>query len=190
MNKEYKSESIRKESLEGSDHSSYLEWKNSPQFVIPIALIAISVVSFLVFFVWKYAKNQRYKMSQLKAITPKASNAHLYAGIKASQPIEFVVPTITLKNDVTSYSVTEESDSDCLMQFGYNSDHNSRTLKRNSRTQINESEISKCLYDDFTKPETEAPEVNFVLHYSFMRQQLLLVRISLNSLLTIKSKVL
>jgi len=183
MNKEYKSsinenESIRKESLERSDHSFYSEWKNSPQFVIPIALIAICVVSFLIFYVWKHVKNQRYKASQLKAITPKASNSHLYAGIKASQPIEFVVPTITLKNNEMSYSVTEESDSDCLMQFGYSSDYNSRTRKRNSRIQINESEITKGLYDDFTKPEKETPEVNFVLHYSFMRQQLLLVRIS------------
>ncbi|CAG2158851.1 unnamed protein product [Oppiella nova] len=130
------------------------------------------------YYVWRSVRNYRHKKSQLAALTSKPSSSHLYSGVKASQTIEFVVPTITLKCTEPSFSVTEESDSDCLMQFPYNP----LNRKRNSNIQINENEISKSLYEELPAKPEDRPEINFVLHYSFVRQQLLVTLLSARNL--------
>ncbi|CAG2111792.1 unnamed protein product, partial [Medioppia subpectinata] len=135
---------------------------------------------FLIYYVWRSVRSHRHKKSQLEALTSKPSTSHLYSGVKASQTIEFVVPTITLKCTEPSFSVTEESDSDYLMQTPFNCDQ--RYRKRNSNIQINENEISKNLYEDMPIKADERPEINFVLHYSFVRQQLLVTLLSARNL--------
>ena len=146
----------------------------SPEIWIPLLLISVFVLIFIIFNVCQYLRIRRQKRSQLEALTSKPSTSQLYAGVKASQTIEFVVPTITLKTTEPLFSLTEESDSD-WNQFGYSSDYSNRSRKRNSNIQINESEISKSLYEDPIPQPDERTEINFVLHYSFVRQQLLVV---------------
>ena len=145
-----------------------------PELSIPILLLCLSIIIFIVYCVFRVLRTKRQKLSQLEVLTNRPSSSQLYAGVKASQTIEFVVPMITLRASEPSFSMTEESDSD-VMQMGYSSDYSNWSRKRNSRTQISESEISVSLYEEAPPKPDEHPEVNFVLHYSFARQQLLVV---------------
>ena len=170
---ELNSDSVKSVNIMNDKKSLKMYFNNYPEVAIPVLVIGICFISFLMYYVWRSVRNYRHKKSQLAALTSKPSSSHLYSGVKASQTIEFVVPTITLKCTEPSFSVTEESDSDCLMQFPYNP----LNRKRNSNIQINENEISKSLYEELPAKPEDRPEINFVLHYSFVRQQLLVVRV-------------
>ena len=157
------------------ERPNFLEtFLKSPQISIPLLLISVCLITFILYYICRCLRIRRHKKLELQSLTSKPSSSQLYAGVRATQTIEFVVPTITLKTTEPTFSLTEESDSDWT-QFGYSSDYSNRSRKRNSRIQINESEISKSLYDQPIPKPDQRTEINFVLHYSFMRQQLLVV---------------
>ncbi|XP_054166619.1 synaptotagmin-11-like [Oppia nitens] len=152
----------------------------SPEILVPVVVLSVIIMCFIIFYIWRRIRLNGHKKSQLEALTSKPSTSHMYTGVKASHTIEFIVPTVTLKCSEPSFSVTEESDSDCL-QLANNYDHNGMR-KRNSRIQINENEISKSLYEEVPQLPQQSPEISFVLHYSFVRQQLLVTLLSAKNL--------
>lgn len=165
--------------IELSDKTSALHMlTNRPELSVPILCLCVLIIIFIIFCLIRIIRNKREKRPQSEPLTTRASSSQLYAGVRATQTIEFVVPTITLRATEPSFSLTEESDSD-FVQMGYSSDsrldYGSWSRKRNSRTQISESEISLSLYAEAPPKLDVQPEVVFVLHYSISRQQLLVV---------------
>lgn len=150
--------------------------------LIPVALVVLCVLSTISVYFWKCLQKRKRQQAELLALTPKPSGAHLYAGVRADQPIEFVVPTITLSE--TSYSMTEESvsESDYMSGMGYNSDRDAK--KRAGRFAINPGDIQKGLYEEDMDDgkQRQNGKVHFVLHYSFNRQQLLVTILSAKNL--------
>lgn len=153
----------------------------------PVGLALISVLTLLAIFLWRCASKQKKKEAQLAALTPINKSTHnKFAGVLANQPIDFVVPTITL-SETSPYSLTEESMSDSdYLTTGFNSDREAgRSSPRPGRTRnsfhINPNELSKGMYEEFeliSGQRRGQGKVTFVLHYSYYRQQLLVTILS------------
>ncbi|RWS14713.1 Synaptotagmin-9-like protein [Dinothrombium tinctorium] len=149
------------------------------------ACILLLLTGFILY-TWRYVNRQKKKKKELNAITPQVVAPQTLAGIRADQPIEFVVPTITMSGS-TPFSLTEDSmsDSDYLgLHSGSEREGFSRTRQRHpaGRYHISPHEISKGLYPECDSNVQVKAQVNFVFHYSFHRQQLLVTLLSAKNL--------
>lgn len=151
-----------------------------------LGLLGVGLITcLLVALVVRGYRSKNKKAKQLAAILPKvAVTRPVSYGIRGDQAIEFVVPTITVP-ETTPYSVTEDSmsDSDC---FGITSGSDreagpsTRRIRHPAgRYAISPHEINKRLYLDCEqRRQNQVGRVNFVLHYSHYRQQLLVTLLS------------
>ncbi|XP_074597543.1 synaptotagmin-3-like isoform X2 [Brevipalpus obovatus] len=159
-------------------------------FSISAAFVLCSLIALLA---WKRIRKRSRKLQELNYLTSScgsslSSTAHFALGIKPDQSIEFVVPTITLP-ETTPYSMTEDSftDSD-YYPYTSPSDRDyyagrgqrKRHLTGHS-TYLSVSDIGRAYCGPQSEPET-AGKVNFVLHYSIHRQQLLVTLLSASDL--------
>lgn len=151
-----------------------------------VGLGLLGIVLFLVItLTWRSIVKRKRKAKQLAAMLPKPGPSRPVSyGIRPDQAIEFVVPTINIP-ETTAFTVTEDSmsDSDCFgMTSG--SDRESGGPSRRHRHPagryfISPNEINKRLYLDCEqRRKNQMGRVNFVLHYSFYRQQLLVTLLS------------
>lgn len=104
----------------------------------------------------------------LKDITPKVD--HRIMGVRASDSIRFVVPTVQV-SETTEDSLSETDSSGSKF-----SDREGRIRKNNIGYQIHLEDLEKNLYDDDAKDNTRNHEnigcIGFSLHYSYHRQEL------------------
>ncbi|RWS29698.1 Synaptotagmin-9-like protein [Leptotrombidium deliense] len=153
-------------------------------FVVLVSICVSMIVLMLVVYTYKYYKKQQKKECELLSLTPHTlSTRPRITGVRPNETIEFVVPTITMSGS-TPFSLTEDSMSDSdYFGFTSGSDREGRRRHPAGRYQISASEISRVLYPEY---ETMAckldAKINFVLHYSFHRQQLLVTLLSAKSL--------
>jgi len=148
--------------------------------VIAVALIACLIIAIT----WTSIRRRKRKAQQLAAILPKptAQRPASY-GIRPDQSIEFVVPTINVP-ETTAFTVTEDSmsDSDCFgVTSGSDREGGAPSRRRHpaGRYVISPNDINKRLYLECEqRRKNQMGRVNFVLHYSFFRQQLLVTLLS------------
>lgn len=163
----------------GNNESSWFKSMVPSSIILPIVLSVACVLSILTIYFWKCINKRKRKEAQLLAMTPKSTNSHSYAGIIADHPIEFVVPTIT----VNETHFTEDSVSDSDYQSTHSNYSSDREIKRQiARFQINPNDIRKGLYESEKDANNNDMFIVFVLHYSYLRQQLLVTLLSAKNL--------
>lgn len=175
----------------------------SPTLLIILTSAGLLICSALMLLLWKRMRKRARKLRELKYLTPEnegslsPSTARVALGIKPDQPIEFVVPTITLPG-TSAWSMTEDSytDSDYYPNSPSERDYSpssSRSRQRHLTGQSNYLSVrdfNRAFYDiDETQCEPRG-KVNFVLHYSVHRQQLLVTLLSATDLPPSKKETL
>lgn len=150
--------------------SVIIETSNSyPQIYLPIVLGIGSalLLAAILFFAWRFIIKMR-RNQLLKDITPKVD--HRIMGVRASDSIRFVVPTVQV-SETTEDSLSETDSSGSKF-----SDREGRIRKNNIGYQIHLEDLEKNLYDDDAKDNTRNHEnigcIGFSLHYSYHRQEL------------------
>lgn len=131
---------------------------------------------------WQAIRKRKRKAKQLASILPKLSPnpKSVTYGVRNDQAIEFVVPTINIP-ETHAFTVTEDSmsDSDCFGVTSGSDREGRRSRHPAGRYAISPNEINKRLYLDCEqRRRNQMGRLNFVLHYSFYRQQLLVTLLS------------
>ncbi|KAI1292159.1 Synaptotagmin-C [Halotydeus destructor] len=154
--------------------------------IIGLAVLG-SIFCLVIILTWSTIRKRKRKADQLASILPKQalSPKQFNYGIRPHQSIEFVVPTISVP-ETAMYTVTEDSmsDSDCFgVTSGSDREAGGPSRRRHpagGRYAITPATINTRLYLDHEqlRQQNSLGRVNFVLHYSFYRQQLLVTLLS------------
>lgn len=179
-------------------HANRLTTIESSTLLIVLTSTGLILCSIFLLLVWKRMRKRARKIRELKYLTPKMegnlspSTARVALGIKPDQPIEFVVPTITLPG-TSHWSMTEDSytDSDYYPGSPSERDYLPASIKARQRhltgqltssNYLSVGDFNKAYYDIDEMAIQPKGKVNFVLHYSVHRQQLLITLLSATDL--------
>lgn len=143
--------------------------------IVIIAIVSFVMTSTFFYFLCRCLVRRKKRENQLANLTPKSTD-HRMTGVRANQPIEFVVPTTVIVSETTEDSVSE---TDYSSSGAKNLPIIMDRRRKRPGFQINPEELQHGLYVGVTAASEKGSfigdlgKVGFSLRYNLQRNQLI-----------------